>query len=278
MNRRRAAGMEDARSVRAGDVSDCRFLQLAGHGTGLGVGPDGGDRLPRRGGGKSLKRLAVVMVLCVAAPLLGGCGSDDDQSLPPVDDPPTSPNSPSTSDGGTPPATNEPANESNPPKGADLKPGEQAAYEKAIEDYAEWKRIQDRLWGDPRRYTPGRSRSWVPNDKTLLLIRDHTYKPYSVQTTNSFRRIARAGAHTEGQIKTVWQVQVEVDLKAEPRPVVVFKECIDTVDNKVMHGNTEIPQGKDLRFQIRRVTSYADDNGDWRTSRVKSRSKGVTSC
>jgi hypothetical protein len=143
------------------------------------------------------------------------------------------------------------------PTGVALNNSQQAAFDKALEDVAEWGRIGARLNRDPR-----------PNPRAVSIITRYTFDPYSSQFFTSLRRYARAGVHIEGRTAVVWRAPQVVDLNHPQRPKIVLKQCADTTKRRVMHGDREIPQDPADGRQVVRMTLYAGDDGRWRVATV----------
>jgi hypothetical protein len=183
--------------------------------------------------------------------LLAGCSGDEDQVLPPVA--PSDTSSPSVG-----PSTTGVGGDgaAGTPTGITLDNSQQAAFDRAVQDEAEWSRVGGRLEANPQ-----------PNRRTANIIRRYTFDPLSTQFFTSLLRYDKAGVHVEGPIKVVWRVPLVVDLNHQQRPKIVWKQCTDGSKLRVMHGHEVIPQNPaDLR-QVSRTTLYAADDGRWRVTR-----------
>jgi hypothetical protein len=183
--------------------------------------------------------------------ILAGCTGDEDQVLPPVEPSDTSSRSTSPSTpggGGDAPAVT--------PTGIALNNSQQAAFDQAVQDEAEWSRIGGKLEANPQ-----------PNQRTANIIRRYTFDPLSTQFFTSLLRYEKAGVHVEGPVEVVWRVPLDVNLDHPQRPKIVWKQCTDGSKLRVMHGREVIPQDPVDRRQVSRTTLYAANDGRWRVTR-----------
>ncbi len=227
----------------------------------------------------SIRTRAIRTALAAAllpALLATGCGDDEDKKLPPVDDTDSSSSTDTVNGDDSGDGKDKEANDSggggkdtdpkqpSRPDGIKLSRDEQAAFDKALKDYAKWGRIWARLTRKP---DASRSTKWT-------IVR-HTFKPVSDAAWRSLQRYEKAGVRILGQNPRIrWNVPVKADLDAkigdQLSPLIVFKRCTIRSDSfRVMHNGKELEQPKDYARRAAKVTVRADPQGYWRPTREK---------
>ena len=178
-------------------------------------------------------------LVAIAATLLLTMSSCTDDKPKPI------PNGPTTS---TPSV-------STAPDAPQLSDEQKTAYDKAVDDYDEVRKVIDRLTKDPAKGV-----------KDIEILADYTFSPALNTIGKSVINYERDGVHLEGSRKAAWQVPTKVDLKAKT-PTVIWQQCNTPGDLKVFRDGKEIPQKK--TNPLLSIQSNIDAKGFWHLTETK---------
>lgn len=213
-------------------------------GTGGGVGP------------RAALRARVCTVLAASllpAAFVAGCSGDDDKTLPAIDQSPSpGVDDQSSESAGRPSRTDRSGgSEISAPEGAKLSPGQEAAYEKAVDDHGQWVQAALEMRANPS-----------VDSTTEMAVHQWALDPYASQFVDKLRRFEEAGVEVHGRAKVLWRVPVRVDLDAR-WPVMVWKECDADGTIRVLKGGEPVEQ-TDTTPYASELTLRADSTGRWR--------------
>lgn len=221
-------------------------------GTGGGVGPRAALRA---------RVCTVLAATLLPAAFVAGCSGDDDKTLPAIDQSssPGVDDQPSESAGRPSRTDRSGGSETAPapaPKGADLAPDEEAAYDKAVADQTDWAQAATELQANP-----------VVNATTRSLVHKWAFDPYASSFLDRLDSFVANDIRTTGRTELHWRVPVRVDLDAR-WPVVVWKECHGDGTLEIFKNGEEVQQEDRTPFASE-LTLRADASGRWRPIDVK---------
>lgn len=168
--------------------------------------------------------------------LMAGCTNDKPEKIPDV---------PTTSTPSVSPA----------PKPPTLSSAEKKAYDKAVKDYAEARKIIDRLSADPKQ-----------GMKDIDDLRDIAFSPAINSMAKEIREYSEKNVHIEGSRNAAWQVPNSVDLDTKI-PTIVWQQCNTPGDFKVFRDDKEIPQKRTNR--LLRIKSNPSKDFFWRITKIE---------
>lgn len=155
----------------------------------------------------TLRRITTVLTLAVALLLTVSCGNDEPKPIP----------TPTESTPSVSPA----------PSGPALNARQEADYKRAVQKYADYIALVDRVGEDPK----------VTDEIAVELARLAT-KPVTSEFSDGLDELIRNKAHTEGHREVAWSSPVSVSVGKE----VVFLQCKTPGTWVAVKGEKRVPQ------------------------------------